>query len=467
MAVTNERMLEWCRTLLGANPAAPKRTLADYLAAIPRLSALADVPAGTPVLVRGDVDAKPGAKIGDGDERLRSMVETLRFGIDRGWKQIVFGHIGRKPEGSLKDVARRIGELVERDAPLITDWWDEGTKTVTAKVSELIAAAQPGSVLVLENTRRYAIERVLWDAEAKDLPQLAPDLAKFANQCAERIATVYVNEALSAGSLDSSTTIVPAAMQRVALGHYVAAEFDGPMRRCLDAQLVIFSGLKIDKLDDLQAMIDRGTIRWVFVAGSLSMALREGAAALDGKEFSIGKAENPAYAKEPWYIPRERVEQARRMIAEGRKKGIQFVLPVDSILQHGRASETIGPDDQQFDVGPKTSEHFERKIGEFLESVRGSLGGAKPPVAFHNGVFGMFEDARFEEGTRRFMPQLKRLKDSGVEVYVGGGEGGKALEKYGEPGWVTHVFTAGGTVLNALGSLPVPYLQALSMATKM
>jgi phosphoglycerate kinase len=152
------------------------------------------------------------------------------------------------------------------------------------------------------------------------------------------------------------------------------------------------------------------------------------------------------------------------MIADGRKKGIQFVLPLDSILQDGRASETIGPDDQQFDVGPKTSELFERKISEFLESVRSSLGTSKPPVAFHNGVFGMFEDPRFEEGTRRFMPQLKRMKDAGVEVYVGGGEGGKALEKYGDESWVTHVFTAGGTVLNALGSQPVPYLQALAMA---
>ncbi|MEX2137723.1 MAG: phosphoglycerate kinase [Pirellulales bacterium] len=466
MPVTKEQMLEWCRTLLHVNPAAPKHTLAEYLATIPRLSALADVPAGTPVLVRGDVDAKPGARIGEGDQRLRSMVETLRFGIDRGWKQVIFGHIGRKPDGSLKDVARRIGELISQDVPLINDWWDEGAKTIPARISETIAGAKSGSVLVLENTRRYAIERVLWDATPDDLPRLAPDLAQFANECAAKIAKAYVNEALSAGSLDSSSTIVPAAMERVALGSYVAAEFDGPMRRCLDAQLVIFSGLKIDKLDDLQAMIDRGTIRWVFVAGSLSMALRKAAAELEVRQFSLGKAENPAHAKEPWFIPPDRIEQARRMISEGRAKGIQFVLPVDSILQNGRASDTIGPDDQQFDVGPKTSELFERKIGEFLESVRGSLGTAKPPVAFHNGVFGMFEDARFEEGTRRFIPQLKRLKDTGVEVYVGGGEGGKALEKHGDESWVTHVFTAGGTVLNALGSFPVPYLQALAMAAR-
>ena len=49
-------------------------------------------------------------------------------------------------------------------------------------------------------------------------------------------------------------------------------------------------------------------------------------------------------------------------------------------------------------------------------------------------------------------------------MYIGGGEGGTSLERYGQPDWVTYVFTAGGTVLNALGSEPVPYLVALKMA---
>ena len=57
------------------------------------------------------------------------------------------------------------------------------------------------------------------------------------------------------------------------------------------------------------------------------------------------------------------------------------------------------------------------------------------------------------------------MNDAGVEVYVGGGEGGTALEKYGGPDWgFTHCFTAGGTVLNALGGEPVPYLVALRAA---
>ena len=325
---------------------------------------------------------------------------------------------------------------------------------------------------MLENTRRYAIERALWDAKAADLPVLAVELAKFAQEFAAKIARVYVNEALSAGSLDSSTTIVPAAMDRVALGNYVAAEFDGPMRRCLKTHLVIFSGLKIhDKLDDLQAMIDRGTIRWVFCAGSLAMALKKAASQLDGQEFSLGLAEDPAQCGQPFYIGAERIEQARRMIEAGRAKGIQFVLPVDFVLGDGRVSETIGPGEQQFDVGPETSNDPIRAARQrILAAELGSAGStrrrqsADPPVVFHNGVFGMFEDPRFEEGTRRFIGQLKRMKDAGAEVYVGGGEGGKALEKYGQPDWVTHCFTAGGTVLNALGSAPVPYLQALAMA---
>jgi phosphoglycerate kinase len=78
----------------------------------------------------------------------------------------------------------------------------------------------------------------------------------------------------------------------------------------------------------------------------------------------------------------------------------------------------------------------------------------------------MFEDPRFEGGTKAWIPELKRMKDAGAEVYVGGGEGGTALEKYGQPDWVTHNFTAGGTVLNALGSEPVPYLAALRLAAK-
>jgi phosphoglycerate kinase len=228
--------------------------------------------------------------------------------------------------------------------------------------------------------------------------------------------------------------------------------------RCLDTQMVIFSGLKSDKLDDLEAMIGRGRIMRVIAAGSLSMALCKAAAELDGKDFCLGLAGDPAHKDQPYYIAPPRVEQAKRMIDQGREKGIKFWLPVDWVIQDGSVVTHLKPTDQQFDIGPKTSELFESAVGEFLE-----LDGA---VVFHNGVFGKFEDPQFEQGTQRFIPQLKRMSENGIEVYVGGGEGGAAVEKYGEPSWVSHIFTAGGTVLNALGIEPVPYLVALRAAAE-
>jgi len=463
MGVTSEAMAAWCRKLLGAERDVPELTLQQYLAAIPPLESLVDLPGGTPILVRGDVDAKPGPKLGEGDIRLRSMEETLKFGRRNGFKQIIFGHIGRKPEGSLEKVCTRIGEILKCKVGLIEDWLDPDTITIKDETARIIQTVEPGSVIVLQNTRKYEIERVLWKATPDDIPKLADKLARLANQFAEKVASIYVNEAFSAGSLDASSTVVPAAMDRVALGSYLSQQFRGPLGDCLAAHMVVFSGLKIDKLDDLEAMINRGRIRQVITAGSLAMALKKATAEIDNQEFSLGVAEDPDHSDKPYFIPRRRIEQAKQMISEGRTKGIEFVLPVDFVLQDGRVAECIGPGDQQFDVGPKSSAVYEEKVGQFIDAQAGA---PEPAVVFHNGVFGMFEDKRFEEGTKRFIGQLKRMTDAGLKVYVGGGEGGKALDKYGRPDWVTYCFTAGGTVLGALGSEPVPYLLALKMAAE-
>lgn len=461
MRVTDQAMEKWLRILLKADVDTPRLTLAEYLDGIPRLSGLADLSRGTAVLVRGDVDAKPGPTVGEGDIRLRSMQQTLQFGREQGWIQIVFGHIGRKPEGSLQKVCARLEELLGCRIPMIVDWLDPQSNTIRKELIDAIAAAGAGGVLMLENSRKYDIERVLWKAKPADIPNLVQPLAKLANEFAEKVAAVYVHEAFSAGSLDSSSVVVPAGMDRVALGDYAAGEYTGPLMTCLEAQLVIFSGLKIDKLDDLEAIIERGKVRWIITAGSLAMALRKAAAEIEGKQFCLGVQEDPAHSDKPYYIPRERIAQARTMLVEGRAKGIQFVMPIDFVLADGRVSETIGPAEQQLDVGPATRKLLEDKVTEFIAQHQDD---AADTVVFHNGVFGKFEEAMFEGGTKHFVGQLKRLKDAGMKVFVGGGEGGTALETYGQPDWVTHNFTAGGTVLNALGSEPVPYLVALWMA---
>ena len=62
MTQTVASMELWLQRLLGTAPDAPKMPLQQYLDGVPQLDHLADLTRGTVVLVRGDVDAKPGPK---------------------------------------------------------------------------------------------------------------------------------------------------------------------------------------------------------------------------------------------------------------------------------------------------------------------------------------------------------------------------------------------------------------------
>ena len=211
-------------------------------------------------------------------------------------------------------------------------------------------------------------------------------------------------------------------MDRVALGEYVAQEFDGPMRRCLATELVIFSGLKADKLDDLEAMIARGTIRWVFTAGSLAMALKKAEA--EGR----GATSRWAWPKiRP--MPTSRISfptsasSRPRMLAGGKGQGNRVRAP--DRFRAGRWERVV--DDRPGRAAIRHRSRHQRairaKVGAVHRRVRNQPA-VRAGRAFHNGVFGMFEDPVSNRERRRFIEQLKRMKEAGVEVYIGGGEGG-------------------------------------------
>lgn len=469
MAVSRERVIQWCTRLIDESPGFPP--LGECLDAIPRLESLADLPAGTRVLVRGDTDVVVDAA-GNVQEavRLQSLLETLRFGWQRGWVQVLYGHRGREPELSLEPVARCLRQLlaeagVAAEVVFIDEWMDDRTGRVLDLAAGKLASLPAGAMAVLENTRRYALETVLWKARPADLPDLAERLANYANGMRYKLAAVHVNEGFASSNRDLSSTLVPVGMDRVALGTYVRRELGECEAHTRQAELVIFSGMKIDKLDALEQILERGRVRMVIAAGSLAISLKKAEADLAGRDFEMGLNGDPAQKK--LYIPPERIEQARRLLARGREAGVEFVLPVDFILKDGTASPAIPKDQAQFDVGPQTIALQAAAVGRFIEFHRQKQArGEGAAVAFHNGVFGKFEEEQYAHGTRKFMEQLKRLHDAGVKVYVGGGEGGLALARYGDESWVTHCYTAGGTVLKALGTEPIPFIKALYLKVR-
>jgi len=461
-------MQQWCASLIEKSPNFP--SLEECLKKIPALDSLSDLPAGTRVLVRGDTDVvfdEQGQP--DDDARLVALVATLQFGVARGWVQILYGHRGRDPKLSLEPVSKYLEKLLGAAGvkcgtlTVIRDWMNDETGEILEAAGTVIAKLPPGSVVLLENTRKYKLEQALWKAKSADLAGLASKLAAYANGMRDRFARIHVNEGFAASNRDLSSTVVPLTMDRLALGKYIDGEMRTHLQKTRLAELVVFSGMKMEKLDDLQAILNRGQVRLVIAAGLLALALKKADAELAGKPFEMGVAGSQKESK--IYIPPERIDQAKAMLTRARQNGVEFVLPIDFILGNGQPSETIPADGAQFDVGPKTISLHAAKVDEFIKYHQQKMAAGKgPAVAFHNGVFGKFEEDQFSFGTRKFMDQLKRMTEAGLLVYVGGGEGGAALHKYGQESWVTHCFTAGGTILKALGTEPIPYIKALYLA---
>lgn len=462
MSISTEKMQKWCEELIAKGGDFP--ALEQCLDAISTLDALGSLPSGTKVLVRGDTDVtfdEQGEP--DDDSRLRALVDTLSFGQKRGWIQILYGHRGRDPKLSLEPVADYLRGLLtkaglpDRPLPLVEDWMNNDTGEILPAAKEAVANAKPGDILLLQNTRKYTLEQALWKVKAPDLAPLLPKLVAYANGMRE-LASVHVNEGFAASNRDLSSTIVPAVMEHNALGAYIGNELRTHLRECRKAEVVIFSGMKLEKLDDLQAIINRGQTKDVIAAGLLAVALLKADADLAGKSFEMGIYGDSSHKL---YIGPEWIEKCKSMLTKARGAGVEFTLPVDFILASGGASDTIPQGGAQLDVGPKTIALHQQKVTGFIDRNK-----QRPVVAFHNGVFGKFEEEQFAQGTKKFLGELKRMTEGGLKTYVGGGEGGAALHRYGDDSWVTHCFTAGGTILKALGTEPIPYLKALTMAAR-
>src|SRR4029077_7648411 len=104
-------MQDWVARLFEKSPDFP--ALEKCLEKIAAVDSLADLPAGTRVLVRGDTGVVFDEVVkADDDSRLRALVETLRFGVERGWVQVLYGHRGRDPKLSLEPAAPSLDKLM-------------------------------------------------------------------------------------------------------------------------------------------------------------------------------------------------------------------------------------------------------------------------------------------------------------------------------------------------------------------
>jgi phosphoglycerate kinase len=435
-----------------------KEALETKLARIPPLEALADLPHGTAVWIRADLDVEDRDGVIGDDPRLAGLHETLEFGRSKGWRMLLVGHRGRKPEQTLEYVHQRLRAIEPKAGPFIVDWFDERTTALSGTALAAARALPPGGFLVLENVRRYGFETRLWKAKADEVPGIAESFERIATAF-RAVSTVYVNDAIAASNKDFSSAALPLAMDRTALGTFSRRELADHVVRAREAGLVSFSGLKLDKLSDLHGIVKRGRVEMIVAGGNLAMALRKAEGQMRGVEVSIGGAEDPARAAEKIHVPAEAIDRARRLLEDAKANRVKVVLPVDFVLDDGKVASDVPRERLQCDVGPKTRALFETEALAWAKAT-------KRKVAFHNGVLGKFEDKTFAGGTEAMVGTLKRLQASGVAVYVGGGEGRAALERWGKLSDVTHAFTAGGTILKCLADQALPFVEALAEQSK-
>ena len=162
--------------------------------------------AGKRVFIRADLNV-PQDDAGNitEDTRVRASVPAIEMALKAGAAVMVTSHLGRptegefKPEDSLAPVAKRLGELLGREVPLVANWVD-GVKV------------EPGQVVLLENCR-------VNKGEKKNNEELARKLAALCD--------IFVHDAFGTAHRAEGTTYGIAQFAPVACaGPLLAAEID-------------------------------------------------------------------------------------------------------------------------------------------------------------------------------------------------------------------------------------------------
>jgi phosphoglycerate kinase len=199
---------------------------------------------GKRVLVRVDFNVPlENGKVTD-DTRIRAALPTIRYLIDRDAKAILASHLGRPkgkvdPSQSLEPVTRRLEELLGSPVKMAPD-------CVGPEVEAMVAAMEPGDVLLLENLRFHAEE------EKND--------SRFASRLAS-LADVYVNDAFGAAHRAHASTVGVTAHLPAVAGFLMQRElgFLGKALASPDRPFVaILGGAKIsDKIGVINSLLEK------------------------------------------------------------------------------------------------------------------------------------------------------------------------------------------------------------------
>src|SRR5882762_5657541 len=192
---------------------------------------------GKRVFIRADLNVPiENGRITD-DTRIRASVPGIKLALEQGAAVMVTSHLGRptegefKPEDSLAPVAKRLGELMGREVPVIVNWVDGVT-------------VSPGQLVLLENCR-------VNKGEKKNDEALSRKMAALCD--------VFVHDAFGTAHRAEASTYGIAQFAKIACaGPLLAAEIDAITKALANPKrplVAIVAGSKVStKLSILQSL---------------------------------------------------------------------------------------------------------------------------------------------------------------------------------------------------------------------
>jgi phosphoglycerate kinase len=376
--------------------------------------------AGKRVFIRADLNV-PQADDGSitDDTRIRASVPGIRLALDKGAAVMVTSHLGRPTEGTLTEadslapVAKRIGELLGRDVPLLRDWVDG-------------VDVKPGQVVLLENCR-------VNKGEKKNSEELARKMAALCD--------VFANDAFGTAHRAEATTHGIARFAKVACaGPLLAAELDalgralaGPRRPLVAIVAGSKVSTKLTILKSLAAKVDQ-----LIVGGGIANTFMLAAG------LPVGKSLCEA----------DLVSEAKEIAALMAARGAAVPIPVDAVCGKAFAADTpaetkdagaVADDDMIFDIGPQTAQRY-------AEILKGA------GTIVWNGPVGVFEFDAFSAGTRTV---AEAIAASPAFSIAGGGDTLAAIAKYGVTAKIGYISTGGGAFLEFLEGKALPAVEIL------
>ena len=354
------------------------------------------------------------------DTRIRASVPAIEMALQAGAAVMVTSHLGRptegafKPEDSLAPVAQRLGELLGREVPLVSNWVD-GVQVA------------PGQVVLLENCR-------VNPGEKKNNETLARKMAALCD--------IFVHDAFGTAHRAEGTTYGIAQFAPVACaGPLLAAEIDAISKALANPKrplAAIVAGSKVStKLTILKSLANN--VDQLIVGGGIANTFMLAAGLKIGK--SLAEA--------------DLVGEAKAVIEAMKARGAEVPIPTDVVCAKAfsatavatvKKATEVADDDMILDIGPETAARLAAQL-----KAAGTI--------VWNGPVGVFEFDQFAGGTQAI---ARAIAESSAFSIAGGGDTLAAIAKYGIEQQVGYISTGGGAFLEVLEGKTLPAFEILS-----